>query len=194
MEKTKKIINAGDDAVSEMLEGILSAHPAEIRALEASPRSIIVRDGPRPGKVGMVVGGGSGHEPTFLGFVGKGLADGAAIGNVFASPPPDPILACAKAVDGGAGVLFVYGNYAGDVMNFDMAAEMAAMDDIEVRTVVTTDDVASAPPNVPTLTPVAHERLFRVWRWRKRSIRRVLDRHCGARGIPEWLFRVRRRS
>ena len=147
MKKTKKIINAGDDAVSEMLKGILSAHPAQIRALEASPRSIIARDGPRPGKVGMVVGGGSGHEPTFLGFVGKGLADGAAIGNVFASPPPDPILACAKAVDGGAGVLFVYGNYAGDVMNFDMAAEMAAMDDIEVRTVVTTDDVASAPPN-----------------------------------------------
>jgi len=74
-----------------------------------------------------------------------GLADGAAIGNVFASPPPDPILECAKAVDGGAGVLFMYGNYAGDVMNFDMAAEMAAMDNIEVRTVLTTDDVASAP-------------------------------------------------
>ncbi|MHA1566354.1 MAG: dihydroxyacetone kinase subunit DhaK [Alphaproteobacteria bacterium] len=147
MEKTKKIINSGDDAVSEMLEGILSAHPAQIMALENSPRSIIARDGPRPDKVGMVVGGGSGHEPTFLGFVGKGLADAAAIGNVFASPPPDPILECAKAVDGGAGVLFLYGNYAGDVMNFDMAAEMAAMDDIEVRTVLTTDDVASTPPN-----------------------------------------------
>jgi phosphoenolpyruvate---glycerone phosphotransferase subunit DhaK len=110
-----------------------------------SPRSIVAKDGPRPGKVGLVIGGGSGHEPTFLGFVGRGLADAAAIGNVFASPPPDPILECAKAVHGGAGILFMYGNYAGDVMNFDMAAEMAAMEDIEIRTVLSTDDVASAP-------------------------------------------------
>ena len=128
-----------------MLEGILAAHPRHLKSVDGSPRSIIARDGPRPGKVGLVIGGGSGHEPTFLGFVGKGLADAAAIGNVFASPPPDPIVECAKAASGGAGVLFMYGNYAGDVMNFDMAAEMAAMDDIEVRTVLTTDDVASAP-------------------------------------------------
>ena len=101
-----------------------------------------VRD---PGKVGLVVGGGSGHEPTFLGYVGKGLADACAVGNVFASPPPDPIVECAKAVNGGAGVMFMYGTYAGDIMNFDMAAEMLAMDDIEVRTVLSTDDVASAP-------------------------------------------------
>ena len=92
-----------------------------------------------------MIGGGSGHEPTFVGFVGRGLADAAAVGNVFASPPPDPILECTHAVSGGAGVLYMYGNYAGDVMNFDMAAEMAAMEDIEVRTVLTTDDVASAP-------------------------------------------------
>lgn len=143
--QTKKIINDGNRAVDEMLEGILAAHPAYLRSVDGSPRSIIARDGPRSGKVGLVIGGGSGHEPTFLGFVGKGLADAAAIGNVFASPPPDPILECAKAASGGAGVLFMYGNYAGDVMNFDMAAEMAAMDDIEVRTVLTTDDVASAP-------------------------------------------------
>ncbi|RVC64657.1 dihydroxyacetone kinase, partial [Mesorhizobium sp. M00.F.Ca.ET.038.03.1.1] len=143
--QTKKIINDGNRAVDEMLEGILAAHPAHLRSVDGSPRSIIARDGPRSGKVGLVIGGGSGHEPTFLGFVGKGLADAAAIGNVFASPPPDPILECAKAASGGAGVLFMYGNYAGDVMNFDMAAEMAAMDDIEVRTVLTTDDVASAP-------------------------------------------------
>ena len=143
--QTKKIINDGNKAVDEMLDGILAAHPRHLRGVEGSPRSIIARDGPRPGKVGLVIGGGSGHEPTFLGFVGKGLADAAAIGNVFASPPPDPILECAKAVSGGAGVLFMYGNYAGDVMNFDMAAEMAGMDDIEVRTVLTTDDVASAP-------------------------------------------------
>jgi dihydroxyacetone kinase-like protein len=142
---TKKIINDGGRAVDEMLEGVLAAHPRHLRAVDGSPRSIVARDGPRPGKVGLVIGGGSGHEPTFLGYVGRGLADAAAIGNVFASPPPDPIIECAKAVDGGAGVLFMYGNYAGDVMNFDMAAEMLAMDDIDVRTVLSTDDVASAP-------------------------------------------------
>ncbi|TIX86977.1 dihydroxyacetone kinase subunit DhaK [Rhizobium sp. P44RR-XXIV] len=144
--KTKKLINEGAAAVDEMLAGILAAHPRHLRALDGSPRSIVAKHGPRPGKVGMVIGGGSGHEPSFLGFVGKGLADAAAIGNVFASPPPDPIIECAKAVDGGVGVLFLYGNYAGDVMNFDMAAEMLAMDDLEVRTVVTTDDIASASP------------------------------------------------
>ncbi|WP_179039303.1 dihydroxyacetone kinase subunit DhaK [Rhizobium leguminosarum] len=143
--KTKKLINSGADAVDEMLQGILAAHPRHLYAVENMPRAIIARNGPRKGKVGLVIGGGSGHEPTFLGFVGKGLADAAAIGNVFASPPPDPISACAMAVDGGAGVLFMYGNYAGDVMNFDMAAEMLALDEIEVRTVLTTDDVASAP-------------------------------------------------
>ncbi len=143
--KTKKLINSGADAVDEMLEGILAAHPEHLYAVDDVPRAIIARNGPRKGKVGLVIGGGSGHEPTFLGFVGKGLADAAAVGNVFASPPPDPIIACAKAADGGSGVLFMYGNYAGDVMNFDMAAEMLALDDIEARTVLTTDDIASAP-------------------------------------------------
>jgi phosphoenolpyruvate---glycerone phosphotransferase subunit DhaK len=141
----KKIINNGADAVDEMLAGILAAHPNHLKRVEGRARSVVAVDGPRQGKVGLVIGGGSGHEPSFVGFVGRGLADGAAIGNVFASPPPDPVLECAKAVNGGAGVLFMYGNYAGDVMNFDMAAEMAAMEDIEVRTVLTTDDVASAP-------------------------------------------------
>lgn len=143
--KTKKIINKGEDAVDEMLDGILLAHENTLRRSGAASRAIIARHGPRQGKVGLVIGGGSGHEPTFVGFVGRGLADAAAIGNVFASPPPDPALACVQEVNGGQGVLFMYGNYAGDVMNFDMAAEMAAMDDIEVRTVLTTDDIASAP-------------------------------------------------
>jgi dihydroxyacetone kinase-like protein len=143
--QTKKIINDGNDSVDEMLVGILAAHPKHLRSVDGSPRSIIARDGPRPDKVGLVIGGGSGHEPTFVGFIGRGLADAAAIGNVFASPPPDPIFECVKAVSGGAGVLFIYGNYAGDVMNFDMAAELATMENIEVRTVLTTDDVASAP-------------------------------------------------
>lgn len=143
--RVKKILNDGDRAVDEMLDGVLAAHPRHLARSEAHPRAIVAREGPRAGKVGLVIGGGSGHEPTFLGFVGKGLADAAAVGNVFASPPPDPILACTQAASGGAGVLYMYGNYAGDVMNFDMAAEMAAMEDIDVRTVLTTDDVASAP-------------------------------------------------
>lgn len=143
--KTKKLINDGAHAVDEMLVGVLAAHGHHLYAVEGTPRAIVAKNGPRPGKVGLVIGGGSGHEPTFLGFVGKGLADACAVGNVFASPPPDPIIECAKAASGDAGVLFMYGNYAGDVMNFDMAAEMLAMDDIEVRTVLTTDDVASAP-------------------------------------------------
>lgn len=142
--QTKKLINDGNRAVDEMLEGILAAHPHHLKAVPGSPRSIVAKDGPRRGKVGLVVGGGSGHEPTFVGFVGRGLADGCAVGNVFASPPPDPILECIKAVDGDAGVLLQYGNYAGDVMNFDMAVEMAAMDGIECRTVLTTDDVATS--------------------------------------------------
>jgi phosphoenolpyruvate---glycerone phosphotransferase subunit DhaK len=142
---TKKIINEGSQVVDEMLDGIIAAHPRSLYRMDGSPRSIVALNGPRSGKVGLVIGGGSGHEPTFVGFVGRGLADAAAIGNVFASPPPNPILECAKAANGGAGVLFMYGNYAGDVMNFDMAAEMAGMDDIEVRTVLTTDDIASAP-------------------------------------------------
>lgn len=142
---TKKLINNPDNIIEEMLEGILAAHPEHLYQHSDDKRAIIAKNGPRAGKVGLMIGGGSGHEPTFLGFVGKGLADAAAIGNVFASPPPDPALTCAKTIDGGNGVLFMYGNYAGDVMNFDMAAEMAAMDDIEVRTVLSTDDVASAP-------------------------------------------------
>ena len=145
--KTKKLINDPDAVVDEMVDGMLAAHPRHLRRAEGHRRAIVAVDGPKPGKVGIVVGGGSGHEPTFAGFVGRGLADAVAIGNVFASPPPAPILACAQAVDGGAGVLFVYGNYAGDCMNFDMAAEMAEIDGIDVRTVLTTDDVASAPPD-----------------------------------------------
>lgn len=143
--KTKKLINDPKDVVEEMLSGVIAAHPRHVRQLAESSRSIVAMDAPRQGKVGLLIGGGSGHEPTFVGFVGKGLADGCAVGNIFASPPPDPILEATRAINGGAGVLYMYGNYSGDVMNFDMAAEMAAMDDIEVRTVRTTDDVASAP-------------------------------------------------
>lgn len=143
--KTKKLINDPKDIIEEMLDGVIAAHPRHLRQVPGNPRSIVAIDGTRAGKVGLLIGGGSGHEPTFLGFVGKGLADACAVGNIFASPPPDPIVEATRAINGGAGVLYMYGNYSGDVMNFDMAAEMAAMDDIEVRTVLTTDDIASAP-------------------------------------------------
>jgi phosphoenolpyruvate---glycerone phosphotransferase subunit DhaK len=142
---TQKLINTGADAVDEMIEGVLAAHGDKLSRPEGSPRAIVARHGPRPGKVALVIGGGSGHEPTFLGYVGKGLADAAAIGNVFASPPPQPAIDAALAANGGAGVLFMYGNYAGDVMNFNMASEMLSQDGVEARTVLTTDDIASAP-------------------------------------------------
>jgi len=140
----KKFLNDADEVVEEMLEGLVAAHGTHLVPIGGSQRSLVARNGPRPGKVGLVIGGGSGHEPCFSGYVGKGLADAVAIGNVFSSPPPGPILECARAADGGEGVLFVYGNYAGDVMNFEMAAEMAQLEGIEVRTVLTTDDIASS--------------------------------------------------
>ncbi|KAB0681391.1 dihydroxyacetone kinase subunit DhaK [Aureimonas leprariae] len=126
-----------------MLAGILAVHAEHLRRPDRSQRAVVAVNGPRPGKVALVIGGGSGHEPTFLGFVGKGLADAAAIGNVFASPPPQPAVDAALAAHGGAGVLFMYGNYAGDAMNFDMASEMLEIEGVEARTVLTTDDIAS---------------------------------------------------
>ncbi|MBB3289241.1 MULTISPECIES: bifunctional sugar-binding transcriptional regulator/dihydroxyacetone kinase subunit DhaK [Rhizobium] len=141
----KKFLNNPDDVVDEMLEGIVKAHASHITPIKGSNRALMARTGPRLGKVGLVIGGGTGHEPSFLGYVGKGLADAVAIGNIFSSPPPTPILECAKASSGGEGVLFVYGNYAGDVMNFEMAAEMAQEQKIDVRTVLTTDDISSSP-------------------------------------------------
>ena len=143
--KTKKLINTPEAIIPEMIEGMLGAHPDILQSAGVTGRVIMAVDGPRRGKVGIVVGGGSGHEPAFAGYVGRGLADAAAVGNVFASPSPEPIAEAARAVNGGAGVLFLYGNYTGDVMNFDMAAEVAARDGIEVRSVQVADDVASAP-------------------------------------------------
>jgi dihydroxyacetone kinase-like protein len=144
-EHVKKLINEPDVVVEEMLEGAIRAHRAYLRPLAASRRALVALEGPRLGKVGLVIGGGSGHEPCFLGYVGKGLADAVAVGNIFSTPPPDPIFQCAQAVSGSAGVLFVFGNYVGDVMNFDMAAEIARDHGIETRSIVTTDDVASSP-------------------------------------------------
>ncbi|SES41330.1 dihydroxyacetone kinase [Tranquillimonas rosea] len=144
-ERTKKLINAPEDLISEAIAGMVSAHPEILTKRGETSRAVVACDGPRDGKVAVVVGGGSGHEPAFAGYVGRGLADAAAVGNVFASPSPEQILDAARAVDGGAGVLFLYGNYTGDVMNFDMAAEELEAAGSPARSVAVTDDVASAP-------------------------------------------------
>ncbi|OUM98016.1 MAG: dihydroxyacetone kinase [Paenibacillaceae bacterium ZCTH02-B3] len=138
----KKLINQPEHVVREMIEGFIAAYGRDYRMLE-NVNGVVRKE--KKDKVAIVIGGGSGHEPLFIGFVGEGMADGAAMGNVFAAPPPDTVLAVTKAVDAGKGVLYLYGNYAGDVLNFDMAAELAEMEGIETRTVRITDDVASAP-------------------------------------------------
>ncbi|MGI6376344.1 MAG: dihydroxyacetone kinase subunit DhaK [Anaerolineae bacterium] len=140
----KKIINEPMAFVDEMLEGILAAHPTQLRATD-DPRAIVRADAPVAGKVSILTGGGSGHLPVFLGYVGRGLADGVAVGNVFSSPSAETMLAATMAAHGGAGALYLYGNYSGDTMNFDMAAEMADMEGVRVVTVLVSDDVASSP-------------------------------------------------
>jgi dihydroxyacetone kinase DhaK subunit len=141
----KKIINNPADFVPEMLEGLIKAHPDQLAYTE-DIHSIVRADAPVADKVALATGGGSGHLPVFLGYVGKGMLDGCAVGDVFASPSAEQMLWVTQRIHGGKGVVYIYGNYGGDVMNFDMAAEMAEFDDIEVRTVLVKDDVASAPP------------------------------------------------
>ncbi len=141
----KKMINKPEDFVPEMLDGLLKAHPDQLSYAE-DIQTIVRADAPVEGKVGLATGGGSGHLPVFLGYVGKGMLDGCAVGDVFQSPSADQMLAVTRRINGGKGVVYIYGNYGGDVMNFDMAAEMADMDDIPVRTVLVKDDVASASP------------------------------------------------
>ncbi len=138
----KKLINDPFDAVDEALEGFVAAH-ADLVA-SAEPR-VVVRRAPSADKVGLVVGGGSGHEPSFVGYVGAGIADAAACGNIFASPPPNVVLGAIHAANHGRGVLMAYGNYAGDVMNFGLATQLASAEGIEVREIQVSDDVASAP-------------------------------------------------
>lgn len=141
----KKIINNPADFVPEMLDGLLKAHPDQLAYAE-DIHSIVRADAPVEGKVALATGGGSGHLPVFLGYVGQGMLDGCAVGDVFASPSADQMFEVTKRIHGGKGVVYIYGNYGGDVMNFDMATEMADMEDITVRTVLVKDDVASAPP------------------------------------------------
>lgn len=136
----KKLINDPADVVAESLKGMAAAHP-ELR-VDHENKVVFRGDAPVRGKVGIISGGGSGHEPMHGGFVGRGMLDAACAGEVFTSPVPDQMLAATKGVDGGAGVLQVVKNYTGDIMNFEMAAELAAADGIEVESVITDDDVA----------------------------------------------------
>lgn len=142
----KKILNDPEKYVDEMLEGFVAAHPEFYRMHGDSGKVVARAEKARAGKVGIVTGGGSGHLPVFTGYVGEGLLDACAIGDVFASPSADQMADAIRAADQGAGVVRLYGNYGGDIMNFDMAGELVEFDDIECTTVLLTDDVASAPP------------------------------------------------
>ena len=156
----KKLINDPFDTVQELFEGFASANDHLIK--QVGHRSIARIESPIAGKVGIVVGGGSGHLPAFAGYVGKGMADGAAFGNIFASPPAKPVIEATIAVNSGAGVMYTYGNYQGDCINFDKAQDHCRELGIQVQTVVLNDDVLSAPKDQ------AHKRrgiggLFLVW-------------------------------
>ncbi len=143
----KKILNNPVDYVDEMLAGFTAAHPAHYR-LAGDTGRVVARAAPgKAGKVGIVTGGGSGHLPVFTGYVGVGLLDACAIGDVFSSPSAEQMADAIRVAHQGAGVLRLYGNYGGDIMNFDMAGDLVEFDDIRCTTVILADDVASAPPS-----------------------------------------------
>ena len=139
----KKFLNKPEEFVDEMIEGIMAAHPDKLKYVNDDLRCVCTATG-KDGKVGLATGGGSGHLPLFLGYVGDGMLDACSVGGVFQSPSADQMLEVTKEIDKGAGVLYIYGNYGGDIMNFDMAAEMADMEDIKVLQVVAGEDVASS--------------------------------------------------
>ena len=136
----KKLINDPRDLVSEMMDGLVAAYGGAVRRLEVV--NALVKDSIPDGKVALLVGGGSGHEPVYHGFIGRNMADGAAIGNIFAAPSPEIVLEATRAIHRGNGVLYLYGNYSGDNMNFDMGAELAEEEGIRTETVRIADDVA----------------------------------------------------
>lgn len=142
----KKIINAPENYTDDMLRGIYAAHP-EVKYVNNDLRCYCTAK-KVPGKVAIVTGGGTGHLPLFLGYVGEGLLDGCGVGSVFQSPSPEQVYEISKEVDAGAGVLYLYGNYTGDIMTFDMAAEMCEMDDIKTQSIVGADDVNSGAPEI----------------------------------------------
>lgn len=140
----KKFINSPQNLIEEMLEGFVAANSNKVRRLETE-RVLVRKDAPIKGKVGIVTGGGSGHKPAFIGYIGKGLVDAVAVGDIFAAPPVQRAYEAIKAANGGKGVLLCIGNYSGDIMNFGMAKELAEAEGIPVETVVVNDDVASSP-------------------------------------------------
>lgn len=140
----KKILNDPKDVVDEMLDGLALANDGLVERLD--DKDVLIRTDLPENKVTLLIGGGSGHEPIFHGFVGQNMADAAACGQIFAAPAPDIIYSAAIAAHRGKGILFLYGNYAGDNMNFDIAAELLEEEGIDVRTVRVNDDVAAAPP------------------------------------------------
>ena len=140
----KKFINQSDNVVDEMLEGFLAAHGNIVKKLETS-RVLVRKEGPIKGKVGIITGGGSGHEPAFIGYIGENLLDAVAVGDIFSSPSAQQIYDAIKAVDSGSGVLCILGNYSGDIMNFEMAVEMVRDEGVDVKQVIINDDVGSAP-------------------------------------------------
>lgn len=145
----KKIINDPEDYLKEMLEGIYIAHPNQLKYVDDDMQCLVTKT-KKKGKVALATGGGSGHLPLFLGYVGDGMLDGCSVGDVFQSPSAQQMHAITKEIDTGAGTLYIYGNYNGDIFNFDMAAEMADFeDDIRVETVLGADDAASAGPATP---------------------------------------------
>jgi len=146
----KKFINNPHDVVDEMLRGILGAHPEMLTYVNNDPRCIVRKMHKANGKVGLATGGGSGHLPLFLGYVGDGMLDGCSVGGIFQSPSSEQMLGVTKGIDTGRGVLYIYGNYSGDIINFDLAREMADMEGIKVEQVVAMDDVASAPKGEET--------------------------------------------
>ncbi|WP_239441411.1 dihydroxyacetone kinase subunit DhaK, partial [Paracoccus sp. S4493] len=141
----QRFVNDPDDIVDETVAGFIKAHRDLVRKDPANPRVVLSRFAPQDGKVGIVTGGGSGHEPAFIGYAGRNLVDAVAVGELFSSPTAKSFADAIRAADGGAGVAVLYGNYAGDNMNVRMAAGMVAEDGIEVATVVANDDVCSAP-------------------------------------------------
>lgn len=143
----KKIINAPEAYTDDMLKGIYAAHGGMVKYVNNDLRCYCTAN-KKPGKVAIVTGGGTGHLPLFLGYVGEGLLDGCGVGGVFQSPSAEQIYEITKEVHAGAGVLYLYGNYSGDIMNFDMAAELCEMDNIETRSIVGADDVNSGAPEV----------------------------------------------
>ena len=142
----KKILNSTTDYVDEMLAGLVAAHPENYRLYGDTGKVVARAKSGSKGKVGIVSGGGSGHLPVFTGYVGEGLLDACAIGAVFSSPSAEQMADAIRAADQGNGVLRLYGNYGGDVMNFDMAGDLVEFDDIRCTTVLLADDIASAPP------------------------------------------------